>query len=144
MRLFYFLFRYGTIAQDRHLILGKFIENRQQTTTEPEIFDKDNHWLKFDDKNSRSKCKLKCGGFTHAFCTKCGQHFCFTSMRNCFQLHLESAAHPNEHCPVFDSKTSRSRCKLTDCGGFTFIHCTKCNIHLCCSVNRNCFMQHHE
>lgn len=145
MRLFYFLFRYGTIARKRHMLLGKFIENWQQTSTQPKTVDEDNHWLKFDDKKSRSRCKLDgCDGFTHAYCTKCDTHFCFTSTRNCFQYHLESVGHPNEHCPVFDSKPSRSRCKLTGCNAFTFIQCVKCNTHLCCSTNRNCFMEHHE
>lgn len=127
------------------MVLGKFIEKWQQTSTQPKSVHEENHWLQFDDQKSRSRCKLDgCDGFTHGYCTICEIHFCYTSTRNCFQSHLESVGHPNEHYPVFDSKPSRSRCKLTGCDGFTYVQCVKCNIHFCCSVNRNCFMEHHE
>lgn len=146
-RFFYPSHRYGAIAKERHVLLGKFIEDWQQKSTQPPktTFDTDNHWLIFDDKTSRSRCKLTdCDQFTHACCTKCDKHFCLTSDRNCFASHLELLGHPNENWPEFDSKPSRSRCKLHGCVSSTHIRCVECNLHLCCSVNRNCFMENHQ
>lgn len=49
-----------------------------------------------------------------------------------------------DHWVDFDKKNSRSRCKFTGCDGFTHAYCTKCEIHLCCSVNRNCYREFHK
>lgn len=48
------------------------------------------------------------------------------------------------HWVEFDTKSSRSRCKLNGCDGFTHAFCTKCKVHLCCFVNRNCFHTYHQ
>lgn len=47
------------------------------------------------------------------------------------------------HWVKFDKKHSRSRCKMSGCKNFTHAFCTKCEIHLCCSVNHNCFLAYH-
>lgn len=51
----------------------------------------------------------------------------------------------HNHWVAFDKteKRSRSRCKLNDCPNLTHAFCTKCKVHLCCSVNRNCFSDFH-
>lgn len=49
-----------------------------------------------------------------------------------------------DHWIEFDKKPSRSRCKLTGCKNFTHAFCTKCEINLCCSLNRNCFRFFHK
>lgn len=43
-----------------------------------------------------------------------------------------------------DEKRSRSRCKLIGCDKITYALCTKCEVHLCCSVGRNCFRDFHD
>lgn len=49
-------------------------------------FDDFDHWLMYDDNNSRSICKMPgCVMLTHAFCTKCKKHLCFKKERNCFR-----------------------------------------------------------
>lgn len=49
------------------------------------ILDKMFHWPFYDEKKSRSRCKMPgCIFFTHVFCTKCEIHLCLTSKRNCF------------------------------------------------------------
>lgn len=48
-------------------------------------YDEKNHWVLYDDKNCRSRCKLpNCKFFSHLYCQKCDKHFCLTSKRNCF------------------------------------------------------------
>lgn len=47
------------------------------------------------------------------------------------------------HWVEFDGKPSRSRCKLSGCDGFTHVICRKCDVHLCCKPNRNCFQNFH-
>lgn len=42
------------------------------------------HWPRFDDKKSRSRCHLKCGCLTHVECIKCGVKLCLSTKRNCF------------------------------------------------------------
>lgn len=46
-----------------------------------------------------------------------------------------------DHWPTFTEK--REKCKMPKCKGFTFVTCTKCNIHLCLNKNNNCFMNYH-
>lgn len=54
--------------------------------TANERFDNIDHWLEFDDSNSRSLCKLPgCRMLTHSFCSKCNIHLCFNRNRNCFR-----------------------------------------------------------
>lgn len=47
------------------------------------------------------------------------------------------------HWVEFDRKPSRSRCKFFGCKNFTHAYCCKCDVHLCCSVNHNCFRAFH-
>lgn len=35
------------------------------------------------------------------------------------------------------------RCKNEDCKQKTFIHCSRCKVHLCMVKNRNCFLDFH-
>lgn len=52
---------------------------------EQDRFDETNHWAFFDDKPSRSLCKIKdCHNLTHVFCQKCQVHLCLNQTRNCF------------------------------------------------------------
>lgn len=52
---------------------------------EQDRFDEKNHWAFFDDKPSRSLCKIKdCHNLTHVFCQKCQVHLCLNQTRNCF------------------------------------------------------------
>ena len=47
-----------------------------------------------------------------------------------------------DHFPVWDTK--RQRCKFRDCfESFSFIKCSKCNVHLCLNKERNCFISFH-
>lgn len=57
--------------------------------TAQDRFDKFDHWPFFDDKPSRSLCKIKdCQNRTHVFCQKCQVHLCLNQTRNCFyQFH---------------------------------------------------------
>lgn len=48
------------------------------------------------------------------------------------------------HWPDNDKMNSRSRCKLPKCNLVTHVFCTKCNVHLCFTKNRNCFRKYHE
>ncbi|CAH1965230.1 unnamed protein product [Acanthoscelides obtectus] len=50
------------------------------------------------------------------------------------------------HLPEFmnDKQKSRSKCRLAGCKMLTFTRCTACNVFLCCSVNRNCFLLFHK
>lgn len=52
--------------------------------SENKRFDNTGHWLEFDNKDFRSRCK-QCGMLTHAFCKKCIIHLCFNRNRNCFR-----------------------------------------------------------
>lgn len=48
-------------------------------------FDKAEHWPFYDQKSSRSLCKIKnCQNRTHVYCEKCDIHLCFNATRNCF------------------------------------------------------------
>lgn len=49
-------------------------------------YDNLDHWVEFDKKKSRSRCKLvDCNGFTHGYCTKCMIYLCCSVNRNCFR-----------------------------------------------------------
>lgn len=60
-------------------------------------------------------------------------------------IHLNSSIYHYRygHLVDFDQNKSRSRCKLPGCKGFTHAFCIKCDTHLCCIQNRNCFLVHH-
>lgn len=45
------------------------------------------------------------------------------------------------HFPI--EKNERQRCKKPLCGLKTYFYCTKCNIYLCISKKRNCFVDFH-
>lgn len=48
-------------------------------------FDGKDHWVLYDDKKCRSRCKMaNCVFFSHWFCQKCRVNLCVTSKRNCF------------------------------------------------------------
>ena len=38
----------------------------------------------------------------------------------------------------------RMTCKRPGCNGKIFMHCMKCDVHLCCSKNKNCFYIFHN
>lgn len=57
-------------------------------------FDRMDHWPRFDDKRSRSRCHLKCGCLTHVECIKCEVKLCLSTKRNCFFAYHQSG--PNE------------------------------------------------
>lgn len=49
-------------------------------------YDNCGHWVEFDKKKSRSRCRLPgCKSSTHAFCTKCSVHLCCNLNHNCFR-----------------------------------------------------------
>lgn len=50
---------------------------------------------------------------------------------------------PYNHWMQFDKNHSRSRCKMTNCKYSTHVTCSKCEIHLCFSRQRNCFTTFH-
>jgi hypothetical protein len=52
----------------------------------------------------------------------------------------------SKHLPHFikDKQKSRSKCRYPGCKKLTFAKCSLCNVFLCCSVDRNCFMQFHQ
>nr|CAH7718927.1 unnamed protein product [Callosobruchus chinensis] len=39
---------------------------------------------------------------------------------------------------------SRSKCRFPGCHKLTFAKCSTCDIYLCCSVERNCFLSFHQ
>lgn len=48
------------------------------------LYDDIGLWVEFDNKISRSRCKLPgCRNSTHAFCGKCEIHICCSTSRNC-------------------------------------------------------------
>ncbi|XP_031625438.1 uncharacterized protein LOC116342086 [Contarinia nasturtii] len=60
---------------------------RESADVKPEIrYDNYNHWVEFDKKYSRTRCKMDgCKKSTHAFCTKCEIHLCSSVNYNCFR-----------------------------------------------------------
>lgn len=46
-----------------------------------------------------------------------------------------------EHWPHYSEK--RNRCKFPGCGGYSFISCFKCQVHLCLNKDRDCFSSFH-
>lgn len=48
------------------------------------------------------------------------------------------------HWPIHDDKSFASRCKNTNCKGFSRIMCNKCKVHLCLSKTKNCFLNFHS
>lgn len=51
-----------------------------------------------------------------------------------------------KHLPEFvsEKQKSRSKCRFSGCKGLTFCRCVKCNVFLCCSIQRNCFSKFHQ
>lgn len=49
-----------------------------------------------------------------------------------------------DHWPIYDSKTSRSQCKIRNCGFLTHWMCQKCDTHVCINRTRNCFVRFHK
>lgn len=48
-------------------------------------YDAKNHFPLYDEKPSRSRCKMpSCIFFSHIYCEKCEVNLCITSKRNCF------------------------------------------------------------
>lgn len=45
------------------------------------------------------------------------------------------------HWPKWNK--TRQRCNLSNCKGFTFVHCSKCKNSLCFNKNKNCFVKYH-
>lgn len=49
----------------------------------------------------------------------------------------------HDHLPHYDSKDAATRCKNEKCKYSTHVYCSKCNVHLCCTIKRNCFTEFH-
>lgn len=47
------------------------------------------------------------------------------------------------HFPNIDDKKESTRCKLENCKGKSKTFCVKCNVHLCFTSGRNCFLNFH-
>lgn len=50
----------------------------------------------------------------------------------------------SHHWAVHDDKKCRNRCKMAGCVYITHWFCTKCDIYLCLTSNRNCFYAFHN
>ena len=46
-----------------------------------------------------------------------------------------------DHWPVMDN---RGRCKLPNCSGMTKMKCSKCQVNLCLTSDKNCFYKYHN
>lgn len=79
------------VVTDNQLIKEKVEENSSVN----------GHWPLFDKRLSESLCKMKnCYNRTRVYCEKCGLHFCFNTLRNCFyKFHKQ-----NHHVIVDKSK----------------------------------------
>lgn len=49
-----------------------------------------------------------------------------------------------DHLPQHDNKNNPTRCKEHQCSGRTHFMCEKCNVHLCITKDRNCFLKFHR
>lgn len=48
-------------------------------------FDRIDHWPEYDEKESRSNCKMDgCKSLTNVYCMKCKVHLCLRKSKNCF------------------------------------------------------------
>lgn len=75
-------------------------------------YDNFNHWVEFDKKKSRSRCKLAdCNGFTHAHCTKCKLSLCCSVNRNCFRKFHKPGSANIQAIPA--KRINQQRQKLT-------------------------------
>lgn len=76
-------------------------------------FDGIDHWLEFDNKFSRSLCKMPgCKMLTNAICTKCYVHLCFNRNRNCFRryhLRVENSQIGAQYCDITKSKVTKCK-----------------------------------
>lgn len=48
------------------------------------------------------------------------------------------------HFALYDTKSYRSRCKLSGCNRFSHLFCEECEVHLCITSKRNCFYKYHH
>lgn len=48
------------------------------------------------------------------------------------------------HFALYDTKSFRSRCKMTGCTRFSHLFCEECMVHLCITSKRNCFYEYHH
>ena len=47
------------------------------------------------------------------------------------------------HFPKVEKTKSKHRCKQTGCSIRAHIFCIKCKVHLCCSIEKDCFFEFH-
>lgn len=47
------------------------------------------------------------------------------------------------HWPELDGKKTGTRCKNEDCKQKSHFYCSKCEVHLCLTKDRNCFKKYH-
>lgn len=60
------------------------------------------------------------------------------------QMEIDNSRYDKyDHWPKKDNKKSQSRCKMENCGEKTHIYCSKCQLHLCITSSRNCFVDYH-
>lgn len=56
------------------------------------------------------------------------------------------AARQTMHLPenMSDKQKNRSKCRLQNCKGLTFVRCSTCKVFLCFNNDRNCYMKFHK
>lgn len=123
-----------------------------------ERYDHIDHWVisTVSEHKCRQRCK-NCQHHTYYYCQKCQKHLCFTSNKNCFReyhhRHDDNVIHAAigevrydkcGHWPLHWDGVHAYRQRCANCGSHTNCYCEKCRIHLCLTLNRNCFKDYHS